>query len=106
APAAPPKIVTPLPNIIEWAGAKLQRPHLALAHNASAPKLKQRTLADAKAPDVANAEKHPGPLDIVPSQITIAKPKLALDAMSTSIARRREAHAEAAAAPDVGSAGE
>jgi len=106
APAAPPKIVTPLPNIVEWAGAKLQRPHLELAPTASVPKLKQRTLADTKAPDVANAEKNPGPIDVAPSQITIAKPKLALDAMSTSTARRREAQAEAAAAPDVGSAGE
>jgi TonB family protein len=106
APAAPPKIVAPLPNIVQWSGAKLQRPHLELAPTASVPKLKQRTLADAQAPDVANQEKSPGPIDIAPSQITIAKPKLALDAMSTSTARRREAHAEAAAAPDVGSAGE
>ena len=28
APPAPPKIVTPLPNIVEWSGATLQRPHL------------------------------------------------------------------------------
>jgi hypothetical protein len=28
APPAPPKIVTPLPNIVEWSGVKLQRPHL------------------------------------------------------------------------------
>jgi TonB family protein len=106
APEAPPKIVTPLPNIVEWSGAKLQRPHLELAPTAAAPKLKQRALADAKAPDVASPEKNPGPIDIAPSQITIAKPKLALDAMSAATARRREMQAQAAAAPDVGSAGE
>jgi TonB family protein len=106
APAAPPKIVTPLPNIVEWSGAKLQRPHLELAPTASTPKMKQRALADAKAPEL-NAEKNPGPIDIAPSQITIAKPKLALDAMSSATAKRRETHADAgAAAPEVGSAAE
>jgi protein TonB len=105
APAAPPKIVTPLPNIVEWSGAKLQRPHLELAPTTSTPKMKQRALADAKAPEL-NAEKNPGPMDIAPSQITIAKPKLALDAMSTATAKRREAHADAGAAPEVGAAAE
>jgi protein TonB len=106
APPAPPKIVTPLPNIVEWSGAKLQRPHLELKPTASAPKLQHRALADAKAPELANADKPPAPIDIAPSPATIAKPKLALDAMSTSTARRRETHADAGAAPDVGSSTE
>jgi TonB family protein len=106
APPAPPKIVTPLPNIVEWSGVKLQRPHLELKPTASAPKLQHRALRDAKAPELANADKTPGPIDIASSPATIAKPKLALDAMSTSTARRRETHADAGAAPDVGSSTE
>jgi len=103
APPAPPKIVTPLPNIVEWSGAKLQRPHMQLAPTASAPKLRERNVADAKAPELKNPDRNSGPLDIAPSPVNIAKPKLALDAMSTSTARRREAHSEAGAAPDLGS---
>jgi TonB family protein len=104
APPAPPKIVTPLPNIVEWSGAKLQRPRLQLAPTASAPKLRQRTAVDAKAPELNNTDNNPGPVDLAPSLATIAKPKLALDAMSTSTARRHETHAEAGAAPDLGAA--
>jgi TonB family protein len=107
APPAPPKILTPLPNIVEWAGAKLQRPHLQLAPTASAPKLEHHATEEAKAPELKNAESNAGPIDIAPSPANIAKPRLALDAMSTATAQRREAHAAAAeAAPDVGSAAE
>ena len=106
APPAPPKIVTPLPNIVEWSGAKLQRPHLQLAPTPSAPKLRERNVADAKAPELKNADRSPGPLDIAPSPVNIAKPRLSLDAMSTATARRRAAHSEAAAAPDLGSSAE
>lgn len=106
APPAPPKILTPLPNIVEWSGAKLQRPHLELTPTVSAPRLHHRALAEAKAPELTNIDKNPGPIDFAPSPATIAKPKLALDAMSTSTARRRETHADAGAAPDVGSSAE
>lgn len=106
APPAPPKILTPLPNIVEWSGAKLQRPHLELTPTVSAPRLHHHALAEAKAPELTNAEKNPGPIDFAPSPATIAKPKLALDAMSTSTARRRETHTDAGAAPDVGSSAE
>ncbi len=105
APPTPPKIVTPLPNIVEWSGARLQRPHLALAPTASAPQLGHRVVAEAKAPELKNADSDPGPIHIAPSTVSLAKPRLALDAMSTATARRREPHtAVEEAAPDVGSA--
>jgi len=106
APPAPPKILTPLPNIVEWAGPQLQRPRLQLAPTASAPKLRQRALADAKAPEIKAANNNPGPIDIAPSEAAIAKPRLTLDAMSQSTARRRETHADAGAAPEVGASAE
>jgi TonB family protein len=106
APPAPPKIVTPLPNIVQWSDANLKRPHLELAPTAAAPRLRHRALADAVAPDVANTEKNAGPINIAPSPATIARPKIALDAMSTSTARRHATHADAGPAPEIGAAPE
>jgi TonB family protein len=106
APPAPPKIVTPLPNIVQWSDANLKRPHLELAPTASAPRMRHHTVADAVAPDVAKTEKNSGPIDIAPSPITIARPKIVLDAMSTSVAKRHATHADAGPAPEVGAAAE
>jgi TonB family protein len=106
APPAPPKIVTPLPNIVQWSDANLKRPHLELAPTASAPRVRHRTVADAVAPDVAKTEKNSGPIDIAPSPVTIARPKIVLDAMSTSVAQRHATHADAGPAPEVGAATE
>ena len=106
APLAPPKIVTPLPNIVQWSDANLKRPHLELAPTASAPRLRHRAVADATAPDVPNTDKNSGPIDIAPSPATIARPKIVLDAMSKSVAQRHAIHADAGPAPDVGAATE
>jgi TonB family protein len=106
APPSPPKIVTPLPNIVQWSDANLKRPHLELAPTASAPRLRHRALADATAPDVPNTDKNSGPIDIASSPATIARPKIVLDAMSKSVAQRHEVHADAGPAPDVGAAAE
>jgi TonB family protein len=106
APPAPPKIVTPLPNIVQWSDANLKRPHLELAPTASAPRLQHHTVADAVAPDVAKTENNPGPIDVAPSPVTIARPKIALDAMTTSVAQRHATHADAGPAPEVGAAAE
>ncbi len=106
APPAPPKIVTPLPNIVQWSETNLKRPHLELAPTASAPRLRHHTVADAVAPDVAKNEKTPGPIDVAPSPVTIARPKIVLDAMSTSVAQRHATHADAGPAPEVGAASE
>ena len=106
APPAPPKILTPLPNIVQWSETELKRPRLQLAPTASAPRLKHRAVADATAPEVRNVEKNAAPIDIAPSPATIAKPKLALDAMSKSVAQRHATHADAGPAPEVGAAAE
>ena len=104
APPTPPKILTPLPNIVQWSQPELKRPRLELAPTASAPHLKHRAVADATAPEVPNGEKNAGPIDIAPSPATIAKPKLALDAMSKSTAQRHAKQADAGPAPEVGAA--
>lgn len=104
APPAPPKIVTPLPNIVQWSDANLKRPHLELAPSSAAPHLRHRALADAVAPDVSNTEKNAGPINIAPSPATLARPRISLDAMSTSVARRQATGADAGPAPEIGAA--
>jgi TonB family protein len=104
APPTPPKIVTPLPNIVQWSDASLKRPHLELAPTAAAPRLRHRAVADAVAPDVSNAEKNSGPINIAPSPASIARPKISLDAMSTAVARRHTTGADAGPAPEIGAA--
>ena len=106
APPAPPKIVTPLPNIVQWSDANLKRPHLELAATASAPRLRHHAVADATAPDVPNTDKNSGPMDVAPSPATIARPRIVLDAMSKSVAQRHAVHADAGPAPDVRAAAE
>jgi TonB family protein len=106
APPAPPKILTPLPNIVQWSAAELKRPHLELAPTTAAPRLRHRALANTAAPDVPNAEKNSGPIDIAPAPATIARPKIVLDAMSASVAQRHATHADAGPAPEVGAAAE
>jgi TonB family protein len=104
APPAPPKIVTPLPNIVEWSDASLKRPHLELAPTAAAPRLRHRAVADAVAPEVSNTEKNAGPINIAPSPASIARPRISLDAMSTAVARRHATGADAGPAPEIGAA--
>jgi TonB family protein len=104
APPTPPKIVTPLPNIVEWSDANLKRPHLELAPTAAAPRLRHRAVADAVAPDVSNTEKNAGPINIAPSPASVARPRISLDAMSTAVARRHATGADAGPAPEIGAA--
>lgn len=106
APPTPPKILTPLPNIVQWSTVELKRPHLQLAPTASAPVMQHRNLADAAAPDVPNMEKNPGPMNIAPSPVVIAKPKIAVDAMSKSVAQRHAVKVDAGPAPEAGAEAE
>ncbi len=102
APAAPPKIETPLPNIAEWAAApappKLQ---LRMDNSAAAPQRQHRTADDLTAPEIANQEKAPGELNIAASPTINPQPRLAMSAMSKA-AERQRTHADNVAAPEVG----
>ena len=67
APATPPKIDNPLPNIAEWASTPaIPKPQLHLGSAAAAPEIRHRAAADLTAPEV-NQEKNAGPLDIAAS---------------------------------------
>lgn len=101
APAAPPKIVTPLPNIVEWAAKEPPKLRIPVVPTAVAPKIEQRKVREVAAPEVTNKEKNSGPLDIAQSQVTIARPEIPLNPMSKPVARQRTARENPAAAPEI-----
>jgi TonB family protein len=104
APAAPPKMVPQMPNIAEWAATSTEpaKPQLRIAPSVVAPQVRQRAISDAAAPDVANPERNAGPLNIAPSPVANAQPKMPVSPMSNSAPERRSAHADAGAAPVIG----
>jgi protein TonB len=105
-PAAPPKIVTPLPDIVQWSATAIAKPKFQLSTSASAPKIKRRTVKDAAAPDVPSVEKNAGSITIVAKPTAIPRPKMPLSAMSPPIAPRPATRTDAVAAPEIGSTAE
>jgi len=101
APAAPPKIVTPLPNIVEWAAKEPPKLRIPVVPTAVAPKIERRETRDVAAPEVANNDKNSGPLNIAQSQVTIARPEIPLNPMAKPVARQRTARENPAAAPEI-----
>jgi len=105
APPTPPKIEVPLPNIVEWAAPKMPaRPRLSAASTNAAPQMQHHTVNDLAAPEIANQEKTPGPLDIAASPTINPQPRMPVAPMSTAVAARRATQAETGAAPEVGAA--
>ena len=101
APAAPPKIEAEMPNIVEWA-ATAPKPQLHIAPTTAAPRMRHRAAENVAAPDVANNERNPGPLNVAAMEPVNMQPKMPVAPMSAATAQRRESHAEAGAAPEVG----
>src|ERR1700675_2575897 len=101
APPAPPKIEPQLPNIVEWA-VSAPKPQLHISPTAAAPRMRKRASESVAAPEVANSEKNPGPLNIASMPAVNAQPKMPLSPMPGAVAERRQTHAEAGAAPEVG----
>jgi TonB family protein len=106
APATPPKMVPQMPNIAEWAATSPQpaKPQLRISPSVVAPRVQRRAIADLTAPDVANTERNEGQLNIASSPNVNAEPKLPVNPMSKPVAERRNAHADAGAAPVIGPA--
>jgi len=104
APPAPPKILPPLPNIVQWSAVEIARPHLQLSPKDSTPRIQKRAVRDMAAPEAPNLEKNSGPLNIAPSPIAIPRPQIRLNAMSAPVIARRQSQADAGPAPEVGAA--
>jgi TonB family protein len=104
APPTPPKIVPQLPNIVQWAATTPGKPQLQISPTASAPRIEQHTVRDVAAPDVANNEKNPVPLNIAPAANANPQLRMPLQPMSAPAAQRNPARTDAVAAPEVGGA--
>ena len=105
APAAPPKMVPQMPNIAEWAATSpAPKPQLKIAPSVVAPRMQHRAVSDVAVPNVAAPERNGGPLNIAPSPLENAQPKLPVNPMTNSAPAQRNVHAEAGAAPVIGAA--
>jgi len=102
APDTPPKVVPPMPNIVEWAAESLAKPQLQLAPTAAAPVVRQRAANAAAAPEIASVDK--APINIAPAPSINPHPALAIEPSSTHAAERHTMQANAAAAPEMGAA--
>ncbi|HEX4001464.1 MAG TPA: TonB family protein [Candidatus Acidoferrales bacterium] len=101
APPDAPKIVAPLPNIVQWAEKDQPKLRIPVVPTAVAPKIEQRKVRAVAAPDVANNEKNSGPLNIAQSQVDIARPEIPINPMSKPVERQRTARENPAVAPEI-----
>jgi len=103
APQVAPKIEPQLPNIVEWT-ATVPRPRVHITPTTAAPRTQLRAASDLAAPEVANAEKNPGQLNIASAPVVNQQPRMPVAPMSAPVAKQREAQADAASAPEVADA--
>jgi len=108
-PAAPPdapKILPPMPNIVQLGSAQAPaRPHLEISEKSLA-KLKPRetkkaAVAETPAPDLPNVEQRPAEISIAAAPAGPAKPKLQINTGSAPRVAARAQEGETAAAPEV-----
>lgn len=103
APMAPPKIEPELPNIVQWAAsAPAPKLQLQLSPSAAAPKMRERTVDNSVAPDVANAERNAGPLNIAASPVVNRVPRMPMMPMAAAAPTGRVRADVGGAAPEVG----
>lgn len=104
APAAPPKIDTPLPDIIQWSQApEIAQPKMHYAPSTSAPKIRQRAVRNIDAPEIPQQIQNPSELSIAPSPVVNPAPRMPMMPSSAAAAKARQMERRDAApsAPDV-----
>ncbi len=104
APPAPPKIAPALPNIVQWAAHEPPKLRMPLSQATSAPVLRQRAAGDVAAPEIANPDKNSRPVNLAAAPEPKLKPPMLANTLSAP-AQRRQAHADAGAAPELGAPG-
>ena len=107
APAAAPKIDAPMPNMVQWSSPAPPKPQIQFSASTAAPRVRQRTAHDVAAPDIANNEKNPGPINVAATPLVNEQPRMPLSPMTSAAtpANTRPAKQDAGAAPEVGAAG-
>ncbi len=102
APPEPPKILPPLPNIVQWAPTpRPAKPHLLVNARARLRQRAPRRTEPVVAPEVPNAPAPPTELAFSPSQPNIAPPKLEVRAGARPEFNAQQRSADSAPAPDV-----
>jgi TonB family protein len=104
APMAPPKVDPQVPNIVQWTNAPTPQLRLQLAPSSAAPKMRQRKVGNAVAPDVANAEGNPGPLNIASGPVVNPAPQMPMAPVSAASAHFRRQRMDGSAAPELNAA--
>jgi protein TonB len=104
APPAPPKILPPLPNIVQWSEMKQpERPRLKIdASQFRKHRAVTRRVEDVAAPEVTNQQRVEGPVNIAAGSSFNRKPALPIVPMSAPRASAPVGHDDPGAAPEVG----
>src|ERR1700719_2322606 len=104
APAAAPKIDTPLPNMAQWAAPSPVKPQIQFSAPTAAPRLRQRAARDVAAPEIANNEKISGPFNAAATPIVNDQPRMPISPMAAAAtpSNTRPSNQDAGAAPEVG----
>jgi TonB family protein len=106
APAAVPKIDTPLPNMVQWATLAPVKPQIQFSAPTAAPRVRQRAARDVAAPEIANNEKISGPFNVAATPIVNDQPRMPISPMATAAtpSNTRPSNQDTGAAPEVGAA--
>jgi protein TonB len=105
APPVPPKILPPLPNIVQWSETpRPARPRLqvrAPVLGKARPRIATAPPAELPLPAVPNVEKIIGELNIASSAVVNPRPRFGMQPMSVPKAGPRQEGGSAEAAPDI-----
>ncbi len=106
APAVAPKIDTPMPNMVRWPESAPANPQIQFSASTAAPRVRQRTAHEVVAPDIANNEKTPGPLNVAVTPLVNDQPRMPISPMATAAtpSNTHSSNQDAGAAPEVGAA--
>src|SRR6202040_15364 len=99
APAAAPKIDAPMPNMVQWSSPAPPKPQIQFSASTEAPRVRQHAPHDVAAPDIANNEKNPGPINVAATPLVNEQPRMPLSPMATA-ANTRPSQQDHGAAPE------
>ncbi len=102
APPEPPKILPPLPNIVQWtSNEQPARPRLQISRDTLAKlRPKRPAMTKLSVPDVPNLDRPAGDLNIAASASSVPQPRMPVTPMSVPAAGPRQIAGDSAA-PDV-----
>ncbi len=102
APPTPPKILPPLPNIVQWSESK-QPAKPRLNFRPAAPKVRlKRVPLTVPVPEVPNLEKRAGELNIASSAMNNVQPRLPVAPAAAPRVQPHQTSSDAGPAPEIG----